>query len=294
MPDSQKYYAAVLGSPITHSKSPLMHHAAYQYLNLNITYDRKEISQQEAQNFFANIDKFWGTRARLAGFSVTMPLKSSFVQLMDSVSVRVEKLGVLNTIVFDENGNAYGDNTDVDGVKNALYRAGFVASGTRGSMGILGAGGTATAAIAAAFELGLEGICFYVRDFSRAQHALSVAKQYHMVAEVKLLEAFPQDVHKHDAIVATLPAYAADLLISSIPAGIELPPLLDVIYDPWPTALASTWQKAGGEVASGLHMLLYQGVEQVRLFTSRLHPDHERIDWETVTSRMATSLGMTQ
>src|SRR5699024_7659742 len=144
---------------------------------------------------------------------------------------------------------------DVDGVRHALSTANL-ASTTVGSMGILGAGGTASAAIAAAADMGLSEVVLYVRNPDRAKDNLTVAEHYGLEAQLRKLTEFPQKVQAHQAVVSTLPAFAADWLVEQLPTQ-NLPPLLDVIYEPWPTALASAWQTAGAHVASGLDMLLY-------------------------------------
>ncbi|HJF14127.1 MAG TPA: shikimate dehydrogenase [Enteractinococcus helveticum] len=286
----QKYHAAVLGSPIAHSKSPAMHQAAYEYLQAPIDYDRFEVAEDKAAEFFASLDQRFGSRRRLVGFSVTMPLKAVLVPHMDDLSTRVQRLGVLNTVVFDKHGAACGYNTDVDGVRLALAQAGFT-SADGGSMGILGAGGTATAAVAAAADMGLTQVVLYVRDPQRAQDALEVAEYFGLVARVKRLETFVQSVAHHAAVVATLPAHAADSLATELPSA-GLPPLLDVIYDPWPTALAAAWQATGAQVASGLDMLLYQGVEQAKLFIQKVVANPETIDWDIATHHMAAALAL--
>ena len=286
----RKYHAAVLGSPIGHSKSPAMHQAVYRYLAVPIDYDRYEVTEEQAPVFFATLAQRFGSRRQLAGFSVTMPLKGVLVAHMDHVSSRVKRLGVLNTVVFDDDGAAHGYNTDVDGVRLALAQAGFT-SGQGGSMGILGAGGTATAAVAAAADMGLTKVVLYVRNRQRAQDAVQVAQNFGLQVQVALLETFADKAADHAAVVATLPAYATDALAAELPQT-QLPPLLDVIYDPWPTALASAWQKAGAQVASGLDMLLYQGVEQAKLFTQKIVVNPETIDWDTATQHMAAALAL--
>lgn len=286
----QNYQAAVLGSPIEHSKSPAMHQAVYDYLNAAIDYGRIEVTEDQADAFFATLEQRFGPRCGLAGFSVTMPLKAALVPHMEHLSPRVTRLGVLNTVVFDEHGAAHGYNTDVDGVRLALAQAGFNAS-HGGSMGILGAGGTATAAVAAASDMGLTEVVLYVRNPQRAQGALQVAQRFGLAGRVKLLEDFTYDIVHHEAIVATLPAHAADTLATQLPSA-GLPPLLDVIYDPWPTALAAAWQATGAHVASGLDMLLYQGVEQAKLFTRKLVANPETIDWDKATQHMAAALAL--
>lgn len=286
----QVFWAAVLGSPIAHSKSPGIHRAAYRYLNAPITYERIELAETQADAFMESLDQRYGSTRQLAGFSVTMPLKSVMVPHMARVSKLVADLGVLNTIVFDQHGQAHGYNTDVEGVRRALIQAGFEAD-SGGTMGILGAGGTATAAVAAAADMGLERVVLYVRNPQRAHDVVAVAQQFGLAAEVQLLEDFPAAAPTHQAVVATLPAHSADGLATQL-SGEQLPPLLDVIYDPWPTALASAWKATGADVASGLDMLLYQGVEQAKLFTEKLLEHHGDIDWNTATQYMAEALGL--
>ena len=164
---AETMYAAVLGSPIAHSKSPDMHRAVYAHLGVPIVYDRVEVTQDQAAEFMATLPQRYGSVKRLAGFSVTMPLKSALVPHMTALSERVERLGVLNTIVFDESGQTRGYNTDVDGVRLALTQTGYKPS-RGGTMAILGAGGTATAAVAAAADMGLDGVVLYVRNAQRA------------------------------------------------------------------------------------------------------------------------------
>src|SRR5690625_172667 len=284
-------HAAVLGSPIAHSKSPVMHRAAYQHLGLAIAYDRIEVTEDQADEFMGSLAQRYGSTRKLAGFSVTMPLKRVLVPHMAHLSSRVEGLGTLHTIVFDADGNAHGYNTDVDGIRLALKGAGWQPS-DGGSMAILGAGGTATAAVAAAADMGLDSVELYVRNPQRAEDTKTIATRFGLIVTVKTLDHFAAEANTHQAVVATLPAHAADGLAAQLPST-HLPPLLDVIYDPWPTTLASAWQQAGGAIASGLEMLLYQGVEQAKLFSQRLR-DPDTIDWAEATQQMAAALGIVE
>lgn len=286
---AETMHAAVLGSPIAHSKSPDMHRALYEHLDLPIDYDRIEVTLDQAADFMASLPQRYGSTQRLVGFSVTMPLKNALVPHMTTLSERVERLGVLNTVVFDESGQTRGYNTDVDGIRLALMQAGYQPS-RGGTMAILGAGGTATAAVAAAADMDLDAVVLYVRNAQRAAETSTVATRFGLAVEIKSLPEFVHESPTHQAVVATLPAHAADSLAEHLPHG-PLPPLLDVIYDPWPTALAQAWRATGSAVASGMDMLLYQGVEQAKLFTHRL-VDPESIDWRDATQRMANALGL--
>lgn len=284
-------FAAVLGSPIAHSKSPAMHQAVYEYLDVPLQYERIEVTQHQADEFMQTLNQRFGSTRQLAGFSVTMPLKSVLVPHMEHISERVERLGVLNTVVYDSAGIAHGYNTDVDGIRQALTKSGFEPR-HGGSMAILGAGGTATAAVAAAAEMQLDAVVLYVRNKQRAEDTKTIAARFGLSVDVQHLTDFAQEAGEHRAVVATLPAHAADPIAAQLPRT-QLPPLLDVIYDPWPTNLAAAWHDLGGEVASGLDMLLYQGVEQAKLFTQKLLGQRQ-IDWRAATRHMAKALGLAE
>lgn len=275
--------AAVLGSPIEHSKSPQLHGAAYQHLGLEIDYRRIEVNEATLSEF---IDRE-AQQPGWLGWSCTMPLKSAMVEHMDSISPRVQTLGVLNTVVHstqDGQVSLHGENTDVDGIVAALTEAGL--SGTPSTdphkntdgeeplpFGLIGAGGTAAAALAAAAELGFTTVVAYVRSFERAVSLEPVAEALGLFLLLRPLESLGEDLQAGRAlaaVVSTLPPRAADPLTDTFTANAALAGtvLLDVAYDPWPSQLAITWQLHGGTVVSGLQMLLHQAVRQVELFTA--------------------------
>lgn len=292
-----RWNAGVLGHPIAHSKSPALHAAAYRTLGLDIAYRAHDVTPEQLAGFIAGLGGPAASGADWLGLSVTMPLKGPMVGLMDSVSSRVERLGVLNTVVRDADGTLTGHNTDVDGIVRALVVAGFDQGATGGRMGVLGGGGTAAAAIAAAAQLGLDGIEVFVRNPDKAAGQAALARAFGLDAAVRLLTDFPTSAPGFRAVVATLPPRAADptaaALATAGPAGMPgLPPLLDAAYDPWPSALASAWSALGGQVVSGLEMLLYQAVEQVRLFTARVRTGATEPDWSAVTGAMAAAISL--
>ncbi len=289
--------AGVLGHPIAHSKSPVLHAAAYRDLGLDIDYRAHDVTPEQLAGFVTALPDSGASGTDWLGLSVTMPLKAPMVGLMDSVSPRVERLGVLNTVVRAADGALTGHNTDVDGIVRALVAAGFDRAATGGRMGILGGGGTAAAAIAAAGQLRLDGVELFVRDPARAAGQAALARRFGLDATVRLLPDFPASAPGFRAVVATLPPRAADPIAAALAsAGPSttpgLPPLLDAAYDPWPSALASAWSAQGGQVVSGLEMLLYQAVEQVRLFTARVRTGAAEPDWSAVTGVMAAAIGL--
>ncbi|GAB3188998.1 shikimate dehydrogenase [Nesterenkonia suensis] len=258
--------AAVLGHPIDHSLSPALHSAAYRLLGVEIDYSRCALDVDRLPQFLAGP----GAEADWVGWSVTMPLKSAMVEHMDSVSARVRALGVLNTVIHGPDGR-HGENTDVDGIVAALGEAGLHGEGAdREVFGVIGAGSTAVAALAAAAELGAEEIRVYARSLQRAGDLEPLAEKLGLRLSPRQLELIGPDLADDAlaAVVSTLPPRAADGLAGKLPRLPRRTPLLDVAYDPWPSALARAWEQAGGQVISGLAMLLHQAVRQVELFTA--------------------------
>lgn len=278
-----KLRAAVLGSPISHSKSPQLHGVAYRHLGLDVDYTRVQVDESTLGEFLQGA----GAGPDWLGWSVTMPLKAAMVGHMTTVSDRVRTLGVLNTVVHrtGEDGarHLYGENTDVDGIIQAFSEVSVGADKpnpapptTERIFGLIGAGGTAAAALAAAAEMGFGSAVVYARSPERAASLEPVADALGLVLLLRPLELFHQDLSKGlvpQALVSTLPPRAADSLGADLPALPAGTALLDVAYDPWPSALATGWQRSGGVVVSGLAMLLHQAVHQVELFTAdTVHP----------------------
>lgn len=256
--------AFVLGHPISHSKSPLLHRAAYRVLGTDCLYSRLDT---DASQLAAVFDRH-GTADGTQGFSVTMPLKEAVLAHLDELTPFARAVGVVNTVYWRESATgrqAWGHNTDVSGIVNALRAAGFC--GTSSKPAIIGGGGTATAALAALVYLGAGSVRVFVRDESRAQALRDAAKRLGVDLEFAPLGSYAQVCSDFDLTVCTLPAGAADTLLEGANRAKKPGILLDVSYDPWPSPLASDWEALGGTVTSGLEMLMYQAVDQVKLFT---------------------------
>lgn len=296
--------AAVLGRPVAHSLSPVLHGAACAVLGLDVEYTREDLGEDQVHTFLAHrlgVPGEVGAPAALTagedwlGCSVTMPLKSAVVAAADELTDRVRALGVANTLVRDHPehpGRVLAHNTDVDGIVRALADGGLDTSVRGGTVGVLGNGGTASAAVAAAHALGADAVRFGVRDAGRAVDVLGLARDLGLAAATCPQEALVAAAGGLRAVVSTLPPRAADPLAAVVAPG-ELPPLLDAAYDPWPSVLARAWSDAGGTVVSGVAMLLHQGVEQVRLFTERPRRTlgTPEPDWSAVTRAAAEALG---
>src|SRR5699024_5980566 len=184
---------------------------------------------------------------------------------------RARAVGAANTLVQLAPGYWRADSTDVDGIVGALRDpAGF--DGTMADTGlVLGAGGTAAAAMGAFAELGLRGARLVVRDPARAEQTATAASRVGIEVEVLPWSDvdFAALVRESGVVVSTVPAEAVRPHIEELATARCL---LDVIYDPWPTPLASAVFERGGTLATGLHMLLHQAFGQVEQFTGLAAP----------------------
>jgi shikimate dehydrogenase len=262
--------AAVLGKPIAHSLSPVLHRSAYAALGLSDwSYDLVECAEDELASYVGSRDATW------AGLSLTMPLKRAVLPLLDHADSLALATGGANTVIFRPEGR-YGCNTDVRGIVDALTEAG-VTAGALGRVLILGAGATACSALAAVGELGGPGADVAVRDASRAGGLTTAAKRLDLHANLVSLDSLTEN-QRPDLLISTLPAGAADNcahLLAERPvasAQEHQPTLFDVVYSPWPTRLAQSAEAAGARVVGGFAMLLHQAAAQVELMTGKPAP----------------------
>ena len=248
--------AAVLGKPIAHSLSPVLHSAAYAALGLgDWSYDRFEIDEDALPGFLEGLGPEW------AGLSLTMPLKRAVIPLLDEISATAASVEAVNTVVFSEDGRRTGDNTDVPGMVAALREHGIEHVD---SAAILGAGATASSALAAVSRICPGEIVAYVRSEARAAEMRQWGER--LETEVRIADWADAERALHaPLVVATTPAGTTDALASAIPGRPAT--LFDVLYDPWPTALAARWSAYGGAVVSGLDLLVHQAALQVEQMT---------------------------
>ncbi|MFC4468801.1 shikimate dehydrogenase [Streptomyces xiangluensis] len=250
--------AAVLGKPIAHSLSPVLHRAAYADLGLgDWSYDRFEIDEAALPGFLEGLGPEW------AGLSLTMPLKRAVIPLLDEISATAASVEAVNTVVFSEDGRRTGDNTDVPGMVAALREHGIEQVD---SAAILGAGATASSALAAVSRICPGEIVAYVRSEARAAEMRQWGER--LETEVRIADWADAERALHaPLVVATTPAGTTDALASAVPGRPAT--LFDVLYDPWPTALAARWSAYGGAVVSGLDLLVHQAALQVEQMTGR-------------------------
>ena len=254
-------HAAVLGSPISHSRSPVLHRAAYAALGLDWSYAAIEVTTSDLAAFLDSCR--WPD---WAGLSLTMPLKTDVLPLLDKVSETASLTRAANTVVFTEQGRA-GHNTDVGGMQRALHEA--YGEGFAPQQGaIIGSGATARSALAALAGMGAREIDIIARSTPRVEELSRLGGELGVAVSVSPWEG--TSPIEADAVIATVPPGAADTLADRVPDAPGV--LLDVAYGSGVTALTSAWTRAGGASADGLDLLLWQAVDQVRLMTGREAP----------------------
>lgn len=248
--------AAVLGSPIEHSLSPVLHRAAYQELGLDDrSYDRFEVDEAALPAFIAQLGPEW------AGLSLTMPLKRAVIPLLDAISDTAASVETVNTVVFTEDGRRVGDNTDIPGLVSALREQGVEKVEYAA---VLGAGATASSALAALARICSGEVTAYVRSEARAAEMREWGER--LGVDVRTADwSRAAEALTAPLVIATTPAGATDELASAVPAAPGT--LFDVLYDPWPTPLAAAWTGRGGKLLGGLDLLVHQAVLQVELMT---------------------------
>lgn len=255
--------AAVLGRPVAHSLSPLLHSAAYRALGMDDwAYGAHDVGTDELPAWVGERDASW------RGLSLTMPLKEAALALATSTSQTARLTGAANTLVRREDLGWDAHNTDVVGIVGALAHVVHTGTAT-----VLGSGATARSAAMALVRLGVQDVRVAARNAASAAEVATLIEGLGARAVVVPLEQWAATGTA--LVVSTLPPAAsagagAAIAAADLPSGGAT--LLDVVYADWPTPLAREAGRAGFTVVSGLDMLVHQAAEQFRLFTGREAP----------------------
>ncbi|MDN5685447.1 MAG: shikimate dehydrogenase [Brachybacterium sp.] len=254
---------AVVGSPVAHSLSPVLHRTAYAELGIeDASYDRYDVPAGELAAFLTT-----GPGRDLAGLSVTMPGKPEAFALAAETDTTSRDLGIANTLIRRSDGRWRAENHDVHGIVAALADHGTRAA-TTGA--VLGSGATATSAVAALVELGAEQILLS----ARSPHKLVALEELAFRAGVRTSRVPWDSSHEllaADVLISALAVDGADAVAEVWVRGADrtVPTqFLDVLYDPWPAPLAAVIADRGGDVADGLEMLAHQAGQQIRSMLS--------------------------
>lgn len=267
---------ALLGSPVAHSISPMMHNESFRYHNLDYVYLCFDVNEEGLAIAVDGLKKI-----RIRGFNLTMPNKNKMIEFVDHLSPAGELIGAINTVVNDD-GILTGHNTDGVGFMRSLEDAGHNVIGK--TMTVLGAGGAATAICAQAALDGVKCIHIFARTTSRFWNR--TAEFVKKINEMTNCQAILHDNDDKEALRQALEESA--LLVNASSVGmapntdaslIEDPSyfhqgliVYDAIYNPRETKLLRLAREAGCETCNGLYMLLYQGAEAFRIWTGKEMP----------------------
>ncbi|MGH3655427.1 MAG: shikimate dehydrogenase [Micromonosporaceae bacterium] len=255
--DAVTHRAGVFGKPIGHSLSPVIHNAGYVAAGLaGWRYTAHECGEDELSDRLAMLDSTW------AGLSLTMPLKQVALTLADEVSPLAATVGAANTL-YRRAGRWIAENTDAPGMVDVLRQSGVTGAGR---VTVLGAGGTARAAIAAAARLGTAEVVVYARRREAIERLSPVAGELGVRLVPADWSTAPERAGQADVLISTVPSGVADALVPDLSVRGDLT-VFDVLYQPWPTPLAAACLAAGCTVVGGLELLLAQAARQFELFT---------------------------
>ncbi|MDY6329832.1 MAG: shikimate dehydrogenase [Lachnospiraceae bacterium] len=268
----------LLGSPVAHSISPMMHNEAFNLLGLDYVYLCFDVGVDNLKTAVDGL-KVMGVR----GFNCTMPDKNLMCELVDDLSPAAKMIGAVNTVI-NENGKLTGHNTDGVGYMQAVKDAGHDIIGK--NMTLLGAGGAATAICTQAALDGVASInVFSIKDqfFDRAKHLVDninantncKASLYDLSDKTELNKSIDNSYiltnatsvgmapNTDNCIITDESVLRSDLIVS------------DVIYNPMETKLLKMAKAHGCKTFNGLYMLLYQGAEAFKIWTGQDMPVKE-------------------
>ncbi len=251
----------LLGNPLGHSLSPVMHNAAFRALGLDWRYELLETPLEGLPEAFETL-----RRDDVAGANVTIPHKQSVIQFIDDLANGAGRIGAVNTIVKRE-GRLVGENTDLYGIIRVLQDEGVNLIGAR--VTVLGAGGAARALVFALAQQHVASIVIFNRTVQRAQALASDLR--HLDAALDVSINAPSRLKEASLIVnATSVGMSPKSDETPMPSGTEFPPgavAFDLVYRPLKTRFLTDAERSGLKTIDGLSLLVHQGAAAFKMWT---------------------------
>lgn len=260
----------ILGYPLGHTLSPVMHNKAFKTLGLDYIYLPFEVHPEDLNTVVKALPALG-----IKGLNVTIPYKEKIITFLDELDPLAQKIGAVNTIVI-KNRKLHGYNTDGSGFLASLREEGFEPA-TKKVM-ILGAGGSARAVAFSLANAGVQEITFVVRNLLQGEKlAADLNKSFSVSLKVVEFSSLAEHV-----------VAAAHLIVNTTPVGMyphedTMPPLkldglhqgqhfYDLIYRPFETKIMGEARKRGLTVQNGVGMLVHQGAQAFSLWTEKTPP----------------------
>jgi shikimate dehydrogenase len=259
----------LIGDPVEHTMSPVMHNAAYRQMGLDFVYIAFRVKPEELPQAVAGLRTL-----NVTGFNVTIPHKVAVIPLLNSLDPLAEKIGAVNTVV-NNNGKLKGYNTDAEGFLRALTEHGFKPKGKKAV--VLGAGG---ASRAITYILAEEGANLTVLNRSQeldwAEDIAQLIRE-ELGKEIKVLELghLAGELPNADLLVnATSVGMFPAANVSPAPARLltNVPLVFDIVYNPIKTKLLQEAAAAGAQTIGGVDMLAWQGALAFEKWTGKKAP----------------------
>ncbi len=256
---------AVIGDPIQHSLSPVVHGAALEALGIPYTYQKVQVKKGELKEFLS-----YAKKEGLTGFNLTMPHKVDILPYLDEIEENAAQIGAVNTVKMQD-GRLLGFNTDGGGYGEALRRAGYGFAGKR--VLILGAGGVVRTLAFQAANNGAKEIRILNRTVEKAEEVCRLVQQMtSAVAESWTDETLFKGCQNCDIFIQATPLgmHGAERDFEDLSFLSALPKtalVSDLIYNPPSTKLLTRAKQEGLATLNGLGMLIYQALLADRIYT---------------------------
>ena len=259
----------VIGDPISHSFSPIINNAAFEYLKLNYIYLPFHVSSENLALAIGGANKL-----NIKGLNVTIPHKEQVLVTLDQLSTSAKNIGAVNVINFHDD-EVHGYNTDGIGCIKALEEKTRVFNK---KVSVLGAGGASRAICNQLFESNIESLEIINRDINKAEMLKNNIIENYSYAKIitKPLEELKNSINESDIFINTTPigmkGYEEQkpiLKAEEIPENIVIN---DIVYNPLETPLIKEAKKAGATTINGIKMLIYQAAEGIEIWTGKKAP----------------------
>ena len=254
---------AIIGSPISHSLSPVMHNYWFDKYNINAEYELLDITENEIQNVMNRIKD-----QDIKGINVTLPYKKSVIPFLNKTINDANETHSVNTIMLDENGNLIGENTDVFGLQAAYLKE--IDNNTSQKAIVIGAGGVSPSVILSLQKSGIRNISLTNRTNEKC---IFLKKRFNTI-NILPWKNLQSEIKNFDIIVnaTSLGLKGADDFDFNFSGTKNKVIYIDTIYNPLETKTYKYLKEEGKKVFNGLDMFIYQGQKSFYLW-NKINPE---------------------